>query len=61
MKLRLVPTRCDPHALAEDKVGTLVGVHLAAADLPELASYYLPIGDERRALLRGFFTTHCAL
>ncbi|MEI5675110.1 MULTISPECIES: hypothetical protein [unclassified Nocardioides] len=59
--LRLVPTRCDPHALAEDKVGTLVGVRVVASELGDAASYFLPIGDERRAALRGFFSTHCGL
>ncbi len=59
--LRLVPTRCDPHALAEDKIGTLVGVRVGAPGLPERTSYYLPLGDERRAALRGFFATRCEL
>jgi hypothetical protein len=57
--LRLVPGRCDPHALAEDKVGTLVPVHVTGPDLPSAAAFYLPIGDERRAALRGFVPTYC--
>lgn len=60
--LRLVPARCDPHALAEDKVGTLIGIRVVAPGLPEIASsFYLPIGDERRSDLRAFFGTHCEL
>lgn len=59
--LRLVPTRCDPHALAEDKVGTLVGVRVLAPDLPAGASFYLPLGEDGRAALRGFFAVHCGL
>lgn len=59
LRLRLVPTRCDPHALAEDKVGTLIGVRTAAPELSSVASFFLPIGDERRAALRAFFATHC--
>lgn len=59
--LRLAPTRCDPHALAEDKVGTLVGVRVIAADLADGSAYFLPIGDQRRAHLRGFFASHCGL
>ena len=59
--LRLVPTRCDPHALAEDKVGTLVGVRVTAPGLSDTASFHLPIGEEGRADLRGFFATHCGL
>jgi len=59
LRLRLVPTRCDPHALAEDKVGTLIGVRTAAPELGSVASFFLPIGDERRAALRAFFSSHC--
>lgn len=59
--LRLVPTRCDPHALAEDKVGTLLGVHVVEPGLTDGASYFLPISDETRADLRRFFSTHCGL
>jgi hypothetical protein len=57
--LRLIPSRCDPHALADDKVGTLVPVRVTGPDLPAAAAFYLPIGDERRAALRGFVPTHC--
>lgn len=57
--LRLVPSRCDPHALADDKVGTLVPVRVTGPDLPPTAEFYLPIGDERRAALRGFVPTYC--
>ena len=59
--LRLAPTRCDPHALAEDKVGTLVGVNVSGPGLPPGAAYYLPISDDARADLRGFFATYCGL
>ena len=59
--LRLAPTRCDPHALAEDKVGTLVGVHVTGPGLPAGAAYYLPISDDARGDLRGFFATYCGL
>ena len=59
--LRLVPTRCDPHALAEDKVGTLVGVRVLAPGLGEAASFHLPIGEDGRAELRAFFAQHCGL
>lgn len=59
--LRLVPTRCDPHALAEDKIGTLVPVRVDAPDLPDGAFFHLPVGDDRRAAMRRFFGTHCGL
>lgn len=57
--LRLVPSRCDPHALAEDKVGTLIFFHVTGPDLPDAAFTYLPLTDAARADLRGFFTSHC--
>lgn len=57
--LRLVPARCDPHALAEDKVGTLIGVRTIAPELGAEASFFLPIDDAQRAALRGFFAEHC--
>ncbi len=59
--LRLVPSRCDPHALAEDKVGTLIGVRVAAPELAANASFYLPLPEETRSSLRGFFAVHCGL
>lgn len=59
--LTVVPARCDPHALAEDKVGTLFPVRVGAPDLPDGATFYLPLPDDTRAALRGFFSTHCGL
>ncbi|MEH3033454.1 MAG: hypothetical protein PGN07_05285 [Aeromicrobium erythreum] len=59
--LQLVPARCDPHALAEDKVGTLIGVRVLAPDVPERTSFYLPIGAERRARMHAFYASHCGL
>lgn len=59
--LRLVPGRCDPHALAEDKVGTLVPVHVEAPGLADNALFHLPLTDDARATLRRFFATYCGL
>ncbi|MGA8257826.1 MAG: hypothetical protein WB767_14755 [Nocardioides sp.] len=59
--LRLIPGRCDPHALAEDKVGTLVYVYVSADRLPSGSAYYLPISDDARGDLRSFFGSHCGL
>ena len=59
--LRVAPARCDPHALAEDKVGTLFGVVVRAPGLPANATFYLPISDDARALLRSSFGPHCGL
>lgn len=57
--LSIVPTRCDPHALAEDKVGTLFGVRVRGAGLAEDADYYLPMTRKQRSALHDFFGTHC--
>ena len=59
--LEIVPSRCDAHALAEDKVGTLFPVHLTAPGLPEDASFHLPISDRVRGDLRSFFAPHCGI
>jgi hypothetical protein len=59
--LAVAPTRCDPHALAEDKVGTLFPVHVGGPGLPRHAAFYLPLTDDTRADLRGFFGPHCGL
>lgn len=59
--LEITPSRCDAHALAEDKVGTLFPVHLRAPGLPEDASFHLPISDEVRGDLRAFFAPHCGI
>ncbi len=59
--LRLAPARCDAHALAEDKVGTLIGVRVVAPDVADRTSFYLPIGAERRAQLHRFYAAACGL
>lgn len=59
--LEITPSRCDAHALAEDKVGTLFPVHLTAPGLPADASFHLPISDRARGDLRAFFAPHCGI
>lgn len=59
--LEITPSRCDAHALAEDKVGTLFPVHLIAPGLPDDASFHLPISDRVRGDLRSFFAPHCGI
>lgn len=51
--MRLVPARC--------KVGTLIPVQVEAPRLGENASFYLPIGAERRSALFAFFKQACGL
>jgi hypothetical protein len=58
--LRVVPARCDPHALAEDKVGTLFPVRVEAPDVPpSAADPYLPLDEDTRSALRAFVPVHC--
>jgi len=61
--LRLVPNRCDAHALADDKVGTLLPVHVRADDLPAEADgeFFLPIGARRRDALFAYYVQACGL
>lgn len=58
-ELSVVPTRCDPHALAEDKVGTLFGVRVRGTGLSDDATFYLPLTQDQRTALHDFFGTHC--
>lgn len=59
VRLRVVPARCDPHALAEDKVGTLFPMRVLAPGVPAEAGAYLPLDDATRAALRRFVPVAC--
>lgn len=59
--MAVVPSRCDPHALAEDKVGRLFGMKVLADGLSEGASFYLPLKASQRVALFDFFRSHCGL
>jgi len=57
--LRVVPARCDPHVLAEDKVGTLFPIVLEAPEVATDVRPYLPLSDDDRAALRRFVPSYC--
>lgn len=59
--MSVIPSRCDPHALAEDKVGTLFGVAVEAPGLADDSSFYLPLARSQRSAFFTFFRTHCEL
>ncbi len=59
--MAVVPARCDPHALAEDKVGTLFDVRVDAPGLSDDAAFYLPLSTAQRTALFDFFRSHCGL
>lgn len=58
--LRLVPTRCDAHAVAEDKRGTYFGVH-ARVDGVEQPVFYVGADDSLRGALHDFVGTACGM
>jgi len=58
LELDLVPSRCDPHAVADDKRGTFFGVR-TVVDGVEQPVFFLPPGDELRGRLRAFVGEHC--
>lgn len=59
--MAVVPARCDPHALAEDKVGTLFPVRVLGSTLPDDASFFLPVTNQQRSAFFAFFRTYCGL
>lgn len=57
--MRVVPARCDPHALAEDKVGRLFPVHVVADDVGPDGSYFLPLTASQRKAFYAYFRVRC--
>jgi hypothetical protein len=56
--LDLVPARCDPHAIAEDKRGTFLPVVLEVAGGPS-GTVSVPSSDALRLALYDFIAAHC--
>jgi hypothetical protein len=58
--VRIVPARCDPHAIAEDKQGTLIPFDV---DTSEGAGgqVRIAVSDEVRAQIYDFVTDFCAV
>ena len=52
------PGRCDPHAIAEDKVGTLFPVAVTVGE--RNGTFRLPSTDEFRAQVYAFVQAYCA-
>ncbi|MGG7451839.1 hypothetical protein ACQ3HE_13155 [Plantibacter auratus] len=59
IELRVVPTRCDPHALAEDKVGTLFPLVVRIDDGPEVVMT-LPLDTDTAEALKDAVRARCA-
>ncbi len=59
VRIPIVPTRCDAHALAEDKVGTRIPFTVAAGD--RQGELVLAAGPEARTAIIDFWRTACGL
>lgn len=60
IRVPIVPNRCDPHALAEDKIGTRMPLYVTFADGTE-GRYVLAASDELRGQMYAFFSAFCGL
>ena len=60
IRVPIVPNRCDPHALAEDKIGTRMPLYVTLADGSE-GRYVLAASDELRGQMYAFFSAFCGL
>jgi len=60
IRLLVVPARCDPHAVAEDKRGTFFPLEVQTSEGAS-GRIYVPVSDEVRASLYEFFGDYCAL
>lgn len=58
LRLDVVMGRCDPHVVAEDKVGSRFGVRVRTAEI-EHAYFTLDLADDVRASLEDFYRERC--
>jgi len=58
IELRVQPARCDPHAIAEDKKGTILPLTITVEG-GETGVFSLPVSDEVRGSLYDFVTDWC--
>lgn len=59
--MSVVPARCDPHALAEDKVGRLFGMRVLAPGLPDNSWFYLPLDPDQQKAFYAYFRATCGV
>ncbi len=59
LPVRIVPARCDPHAIAEDKQGTLIPFDVATSE-GAAGQVRIAVSDEVRAQIYAFVTDFCA-
>jgi hypothetical protein len=58
LRLRIRPARCDPHAIAEDKVGTLLPLHVSVGERE--GQLKIAAGTALRGQIYDFVTAACA-
>jgi hypothetical protein len=60
IRVPIVPNRCDPHALAEDKIGTRMPLYVTLDD-GSSGRLVLAASDELRAQMYAFYSAFCGL
>lgn len=60
IRLLVEPTRCDPHAVAEDKRGTFFPLDVSTPS-GNSGTIYVAVSDEVRLSIYEFFADHCGL
>jgi hypothetical protein len=60
VRIPFVPNRCDPHALLEDKIGTIIPLYVTTATARN-SRWMLPVSDDQRGEFYAFFAAYCGL
>jgi hypothetical protein len=60
VRIAFVPNRCDPHALQEDKVGTIIPLYVTTVAVTA-ERWLMPVTDDQRADFYAFFAAYCGL
>jgi hypothetical protein len=60
VRIAFVPNRCDPHALLEDKIGTIIPLYVTTAT-SSAERWLMPVADAQRADFYAFFAAYCGL
>lgn len=60
VEIRFAPNRCDAHALAEDKVGTIIPIRVSTPDAADVR-WLIPLPDDLRAAVYAFYARVCGL
>jgi hypothetical protein len=60
VRIAFVPNRCDPHALLEDKVGTIIPLYVTTSTATA-QRWLMPVADAQRADFYAFFAAYCGL